>query len=375
MSIIFKIKKNQLLYLVNNLIILKYIFLPRIKSLLNMKKIIFLPLIALIMMSCGGSGNKTEQASDSSSAQGGSVQVDGSSTVYPITEAIAEEFQKINKEVKVTAGESGTGGGMKKFARKEIDIADASRPISAKEDSLCKAAGIEYYELPIAYDGLVVVINPQNTWLTSLTIKELKKIWEPEAQGKITKWNQIRKEWPDLEIHLYGAGTASGTFDYFTEAIVGKAKSCRGDYTGSEDDNVLVQGVSSDKLAMGFFGIHYYNENKDKLKIVAIDDEKDENGKGPIIPSEETVKNATYQPLSRPLFIYVSKEAANRPEITSFVNYYLDNASTVVPETGYITLDKDIYALIKKRFESKISGSLFLTGKSSVGVKLNELYK
>jgi phosphate transport system substrate-binding protein len=341
-----------------------------------MKKIIFIPVIAFMMASCGG-GAKNDKATttDSTTAQGGSVQIDGSSTVYPITEAIAEEFQKVNQGVKVTAGESGTGGGMKKFGRKEIDVADASRPISAKEDSTCKAAGIEYYEIPVAYDGLVVVVNPQNTWVSNITVKELKKIWEPSAQGKITKWNQIRKEWPNEEIHLYGAGTASGTFDYFTEAIVGKAKSCRGDYTGSEDDNVLVQGISSDKLALGFFGIHYYKENKDKLKLLALDDEKDENGKGAILPSEETVKNATYQPLSRPLFIYVSKEAAARSEVDGFVKYYLDNAAAVVPETGYITLEKELYAAIKKRYEAKTTGSLFLTGSSSVGVKLNELYK
>lgn len=341
-----------------------------------MKKIIFIPAIAFMMASCGG-GAKNDKATttDSTAVQGGSVQIDGSSTVYPITEAIAEEFQKANQGVKVTAGESGTGGGMKKFGRKEIDIADASRPISAKEDSTCKTAGIEYYEIPVAYDGLVVVVNPQNTWVSSITVKELKKIWEPAAQGKITKWNQIRKEWPNEEIHLYGAGTASGTFDYFTEAIVGKAKSCRGDYTGSEDDNVLVQGISSDKLALGFFGIHYYKENKEKLKLLALDDEKDENGKGAIIPTEETVKNATYQPLSRPLFIYVSKESAARTEVDGFVKYYLDNAATIVPETGYITLEKELYTAIRKRYEEKVTGSLFLTGSSSVGVKLNELYK
>ncbi|HVD96646.1 MAG TPA: PstS family phosphate ABC transporter substrate-binding protein [Cytophagaceae bacterium] len=337
-----------------------------------MKKIVFfLPVLALLA-SCGGAG-KNDQATGSS--DGGTVQIDGSSTVYPITEAIAEEFQAENKNLKVTAGESGTGGGMKKFGRKEIDICDASRPIKANEDSVATAGGIAYYELPIAYDGLVVVVNPQNTWLSSITVKELKMIWEPGAQGKITKWNQIRKEWPNEEIHLYGAGTASGTFDYFTEAIVGKSKSCRGDYTGSEDDNVLVQGVSSDKLALGFFGFHYYTENKDKLKIVAIDDEKEENGKGPIIPSEETVKNATYQPLSRPLFIYVNKSSAERPEVDGFVKYYLDNAADIVPETGYITLDPAIYAQIKKRYQDKITGSLFLSGKSSVGVKLDELYK
>lgn len=338
-----------------------------------MKKIIFLPFISLLV-ACGG-GTKTETTSDSTSTLGGSIQIDGSSTVYPITEAIAEEFQIENTNVKVTAGESGTGGGMKKFARKEIDVADASRPISAKEDSMCKAAGLEYYEIPVAYDGLAVVVNPQNTWLTSMTVAELKMIWAPEAQGKIMKWNQIRKEWPNEEIHLYGAGTASGTFDYFTEAIVGKSKSCRGDYTGSEDDNVLVQGISTDKLALGFFGIHYYNENKDKLKIIGIDDEKDENGKGAIVPSLETVKNSTYQPLSRPLFIYVSKESAARPEVDNFVKYYLDNAAELVPETGYITLDAALYAQIKKRYEAKTVGSVFLNGTSTVGVNLTESYK
>jgi phosphate transport system substrate-binding protein len=329
-----------------------------------MKKLIFVPVLASLL-SCGGSGNK----------QAGTVQIDGSSTVYPITEAIAEEFQISNKGVKVTAGESGTGGGFKKFLRKEIDIADASRPISVKEDSLCKAAGIEYYELPIAYDGLVVVVNPANTWVTSMTVVELKKIWEPEAQGKITRWNHIRPEWPDEEIHLYGAGTASGTFDYFTEAIVGKSKSCRGDYTGSEDDNVLVQGVSSDKLALGFFGIHYYDENKEKLKVIPIDDENEANGAGPIFPSEATVKNATYQPLSRPLFIYVRQESTERPEVDDFIKYYLDNSVEIVPETGYITLDKELYALIKRRYENKTTGSLFLQEGSTVGVKLNEIYK
>ncbi len=322
-----------------------------------------------MMASCGGNNSQT------GSSAGGTVQIDGSSTVYPITEAIAEEFQSERKAVKVTAGESGTGGGMKKFARKEIDICDASRPIKSNEDSMATANGVAYYELPIAYDGLVIVVNPQNTWLSSITVKELKKIWEPEAQGKITRWNQVRNEWPNEEIHLYGAGTASGTFDYFTEAVVGKSKSCRGDYTGSEDDNVLVQGVSSDKLALGFFGYHYYAENKDKLKIVAIDDENDENGKGAILPSEATVKDGTYQPLSRPLFIYVSQLSTERPEVDDFVKYYLDNAEEIVPETGYITLDKELYALIKKRYEDKKTGSLFLTVESSVGLKLNELYK
>ncbi len=336
------------------------------------KKIIFIPLVAL-MAACGGSKDKNSNGGDSTAAV--TVEIDGSSTVYPITEAIAEEFQVSNKDIKVTVGESGTGGGFKKFIRKEISITDASRPVSKKEDSALTAAGVEYYELPIAYDGLVVVVNPQNTWLTTITVKELKKIWEPEAQGKIVKWNQIRKEWPNEEIHLYGAGTASGTFDYFTEAIVGKAKSCRGDYTGSEDDNVLVQGISSDKLALGFFGIHYYNENKDKLKLIAIDDEKDENGKGPIIPSETTVKDASYQPLSRPLFIYVNAKNAEGSEVNTFVKFYLDNASTLVPETGYIALEKSIYDLVKIRFEKKIKSSVYLNKETTVGLKLEELFK
>jgi len=211
--------------------------------------------------------------------------------------------------------------------------------------------------------------------LESITVKELKKIWEPEAQGKITKWNQIRKEWPNEEIHLYGAGTASGTFDYFTEAIVGKAKSCRGDYTGSEDDNVLVQGIASDKLALGFFGIHYYTANKDKLKLISVDDENDSNGKGAIFPSVATVKDASYQPLSRPLFIYINAKSAEGTEVNTFVKFYLDNAAKLVPETGYIALEKTIYDLIKIRFDKKIKSSVYLNKEKTIGLRLEELFK
>jgi phosphate transport system substrate-binding protein len=234
----------------------------------------------------------------------GEIKVDGSSTVYPITEAVGEEFQKLHPDVKVVVGISGTGGGFKKFCNGETDISNASRPILQKEIDTCAQNGIEYIELPVAYDALSVVVNPRNDWVACMTVAELKKIWEPDAQGKITRWNQVRPEWPDAPLNLYGAGTDSGTFDYFTEAIVGKAKASRGDYTASEDDNVLVQGVANDQYALGYFGLAYYFENQDKLKAVAID-----NGKGCVLPSEETVRNGTYQPLSRPLFIYVSRKA------------------------------------------------------------------
>jgi phosphate transport system substrate-binding protein len=218
------------------------------------------------------------------------VKIDGSSTVFPITEAVAEDFQKAMKgAVKVTVGISGTGGGFKKFCRGEIDIADASRPILEKEMADCKAAGVQYVEMPVAFDALTVVVNPKNNWSNVITVAELKKMWEPAAQAKVTRWNQVNPAWPDEPIKLYGAGADSGTFDYFTEAIVGKAKSSRGDFTASEDDNVLVQGVASDKNGLGFFGFAYYVENQKKLKAVAV-----EAGKGPVIPSEKTVEDGTY---------------------------------------------------------------------------------
>ena len=253
------------------------------------------------------------------------IKIDGSSTVFPITEAVAEEFQKKNSGVRVTVGISGTGGGFKKFCAGEIDISDASRPIKLSEVEICVDNNIKYVELPVAYDGIAVVVNPKNDWVDHLTVKELKKIWEPAAQGKIKKWNQIRPNWPDKEIHLFGAGADSGTYDYFTEAIVGKEHSSRGDFTASEDDNVLVQGISSDQYALGFFGVAYYQENKDRLKLVPIDDENDANGKGPVLPEYDNVVKGTYQPLARPIFIYVSIKSANRPEVQRFVDFYLKN--------------------------------------------------
>ena len=287
----------------------------------------------LLLMACDNSQPASENHGSQNAQLSGAIAIDGSSTVYPITEAVAEEFRAVQPKVKVTVGVSGTGGGFKKFARGETDISDASRPIKDKEKAICNENGISYVELTVAYDGLAVLINPQNDWVDNLTIEELKMLWEPDAQGKIMKWNQIRSEWPDEEIHLFGPGVASGTYDYFTEAIVGESGSSRGDFTASEDDNVLVQGIAGDKYGLGFFGLAYYKENKDKLSLVAVD-----GGNGPVRPSLETVKTGEYSPLSRPLFIYVNSTAVKRQEAVAFVNFYLDNAAELSTEVGYIPL-------------------------------------
>ncbi|MER3422548.1 MAG: protein sphX [Nitrospiraceae bacterium] len=298
------------------------------------------------------------------------VKIDGSSTVFPITEAIAEEFQKANRgTVRVTVGISGTGGGFKKFCRGETDVQDASRPIASEEMEACKKNGIQYYELPVAFDALTVVVNRQNTWLDSITLAELKKIWEPPAQGKITKWNQIRSTWPDAPLKLFGAGSDSGTFDYFTEAVTGKAKASRGDYTASEDDNVLVQGIATDKYALGYIPFAYYEPNKARLKAVSVD-----AGKGPIVPSRETVENGSYQPLSRPLFIYVSKKSADRPEVKKFVEFYLANAAHLAVQVKYVPLPAQAYSLAVEHFNHGKLGTVFQGG-STVGLNIEELLK
>jgi len=284
-----------------------------------------------------GCGSKNESGGQQDRLQG-DVKIDGSSTVYPITEAIAEEFRVDQPDVKVTVGISGTGGGFNKFGRGETDINDASRPIKEQEAADARANDIGFVELKVAYDGLVVVVNPENTWVNDITVEDLKKIWEPSAQEKVTRWNQINSQWPAEEFHLYGPGIASGTYDYFTEVVVGESGSSRGDYTASEDDNVLVQGIAGDKNGLGFFGLAYYEENKAKLKLVGV-----ENDKGVVLPSMETVKNGSYSPLSRPVFIYVSDAAARRPEVAAFVNFYLENAAVLVPDVGYIPLTDEEY--------------------------------
>jgi phosphate transport system substrate-binding protein len=310
-------------------------------------------------------------ASAAAHAQVPLVKVDGSSTVYPITEAVAEEFQKSKKNaVRVTVGISGTGGGFKKFCRGETDIQDASRPILVKEMADCKAAGIKYIELPVAFDALTVVVNPKNTWIKQMTPAELKAMWEPAAQGKITKWNQVNPAWPDASLKLFGAGADSGTFDYFTEAIVHKAKSSRGDFTASEDDNVLVQGVSRDTNALGFFGFAYYEENKDKLKAVPIVNPK---GKA-VTPSIDAVMAGEYEPLSRPIFIYVSAKATERPEVKEFVEYYLKQAAKLTKEVKYVPLGDADYKHALDNFGKKKTGTGF-GGVSEVGVKISDLLK
>jgi len=300
----------------------------------------------------------------------GQIIIDGSSTVFPVTAAAAEEFNKLAPNVRIPVGVSGTGGGFQKFCNGETAIQDASRPISKTEVEACKGKGIEYIELPVAYDGLAVIVSPRNTFVDCLTVAELKKIWEPAAQGQIKTWNQIRPSFPNQPLNLYGAGTDSGTFDYFTQAINGKEKDSRGDYTASEDDNVLVQGVSNDPNALGYFGFAYYVENQSKLKVLGVDDGK---GKGCVKPSIETVNNASYQPLSRPIFIYVKKSEAARPEVKAFVEFYLSTAYTPIIQTtqvGYIALDAPLYEMIIKRFQAGTVGTLFPNG-AEVGSTLD----
>lgn len=296
------------------------------------------------------------------------IQIDGSSTVFPVTEAVAEDFQKGKAgAIKVTVGVSGTGGGFKKFCRGETDISNASRPISKKEMADCKKAGVQYVELPVAYDALTVVVNPQNTWANSLSVAELKKMWEPAAQGKLSNWNQVRSSFPNTPLKLFGPGSDSGTFDYFTEAVVGKAKSSRGDFTASEDDNVLVQGVSRNKGALGYFGFAYYLENQKRVKAVSVD-----GGKGAVAPSPKSVVNGSYQPLSRPIFIYVSAKSLSKPEVREFAQYYLRNAAKLVREVKYIPLPANAYTIGLAHLGKRKVGTVF-GGENEIGLTISEL--
>lgn len=302
-----------------------------------------------------------------------SIKIDGSSTVYPITNAIAAEYQatqtKSNK-TKVEVDISGTGGGFRRFCEGVIDISNASRPILKDEMALCNRNNVRYIELPIAFDALTVVVNPQNNWATDITVAELKKIWEPSAEGKITQWNQVRATWPNRPLTLYGAGKDSGTFDYFTEATVGQARASRNDYTDSEDDNVLVQGVSQDPNALGYFGLAYYEANLNRVKALAID-----NGKESVLPSRQTVEKTQYQPLSRPLFIYINFQSAqNKPQVREFIDFYLQKAPTLVDDIGYIPLPAEGYHLAKVHFNRGKVGTVF-DGKAQLNLTLGELLR
>jgi phosphate transport system substrate-binding protein len=348
------------------------------KSFTNLVGVFSSLAMATTLAACGGGGEQSNAgaggsspgpASSPASTLGGTVLIDGSSTVFPISEAMAEEFQKANPNVKVTVGSSGTGGGFKKFCAGETDITGASRPIKPSEVELCKKGKIDYVELPVAFDGLSVVVNPKNTFAKCLKVDELKKMWEPAAQGKVKTWKQIRPDFPAQPLGLYGAGTDSGTYDYFTKAIVGEEGKSRGDFTASEDDNVLVQGVSSDVNGLAFFGYAYYVENKEKVQLVGID-----AGKGCVEPSPETIANGTYEPLSRPEFIYVKKTALDKPEVLAMTKFYVDPANAkFVDEVGYVSLPAPVEAKVNARLEARTIGSVFEGKGSTAGVKLEEI--
>jgi phosphate transport system substrate-binding protein len=311
-------------------------------------------ILTVAIAACGGGG---DGGTGSPAPQ--IIRADGSSTVFPIGEAVAEEFQREQRDIRVTVGVSGTGGGFQKFCRGETDVSNASRPIRPAEIEACAQAGVTFIELPIAYDGLAVVVNPQNTWVDHVTVAELRRLWEPGAEKNVTRWSQVRAGWPDREVHLFGAGVDSGTFDYFTEAINGKEKASRGDYTSSEDDNLIVQGVAGDVNALGYFGYAYYEENKNQLKLVPIDDQNDANGKGPIAPSPGTVRNGTYRPLSRPLFIYVNETSLGRPEVKAFIDFHLNQGHGLVSEVGYVPLTEREQQLVTERYNARTSGTLY----------------
>lgn len=322
----------------------------------------------------GAGETVSDSSSDDQSAESedaeteeGRIAIDGSSTVYPITQPMAEEFSLDREGVQIPVGVSGTGGGFEKFCAGETDISDASRPIKPEEAEVCAENGIEYVELPIAFDGLSVVVNPENDWAECLTVDHLNTIWDPASEDEITNWNQVDDSFPDAPLELYGPGTDSGTYDYFTSVINGEEGASRGDFQGSEDDNVLVQGVAGDQNALGFFGYAYYLENEDMLSLVGID-----NGDGCVQPSPETIEDGSYQPLSRPVFIYVNADALDRPLVEEFVDFYLTDGQEIIPEVGYIPLPEDLYTALQERVDSRTTGSVF-EGGSVEGVQVEDL--
>jgi phosphate transport system substrate-binding protein len=351
-------------------------------SLLIWKSRNYLSLIVLLvgsmfLVACGNSPDQLETISDPSGIQSkevskevavevekindmselrGDIAIDGSSTVFPIVEAVAEEFGILTGgNVRVTVGISGTGGGFKKFCNSETDVSDASRPIKQKEVDMCSLEGVKYIELPVAIDGLTVMVNKSNDFVECMTIDELNKIWSPESEDVVTTWDQIRPEWPNEKMDLYAPGVDSGTFDYFTETVNGESQASRGDFTASENDNVLIQGISGSKYSLGYFGYAYYAENIDKLKAVAID-----GGNGCVIPNDEVINDGTYAPLSRPLFIYVSQDSSDTPHGSEFVKYFLGaEGQTLVAESGYIPFPQEVYDFGMTKFLDGITGTVF----------------
>ncbi|PKB82593.1 MAG: hypothetical protein BZY88_03935 [SAR202 cluster bacterium Io17-Chloro-G9] len=329
------------------------------------RMVILVPLI--LILACGGSsqGPDTGAGTDSrplaEPAEGlaglkGTIIIDGSSTVFPISEAVAEEFGILTGgAVRVAVGLSGTGGGFKKFCAGEMDITNASRAIKANEVELCVQGGVEFIELPVANDGLTVMVNPANEFAECITIEALHTIWSPEAEGRVTRWNQVRPDWPDQRLQLYGPGVDSGTFDYFTETVNGEAQASRGDFTASEDDNVLVQGISGDKNSLGYFGYAYFSENSQRLRALAVD-----GGQGCVYPTTETINDGSYAPLARPLFVYVAKSSVEKPLVLEFMRFYLSpQGRELVSEVGYIPFMPEVYDLALARLNQGLAGTLF----------------
>jgi phosphate transport system substrate-binding protein len=327
--------------------------------------------VALILLTAllSGCGAGKNASTVSTGAEAPVIRIDGSSTVFPIAEAVAEEFQLSQRgRVRVTVGLSGTGGGFNKLCRGDGEISNASRPILQEEIQACRAAGIGFIELPIAFDAITVVVHPQNGWVESLSVADLKKIWEPAAQATILRWNQVRPEWPDEPLMLFGPGADSGTFDYFTEAVVGEAKSSRGDFTASEDDNVLVQGVENNKNSLGYFGLAYYVSHQERMRAVPI-----VNSRGAaILPSIASATDGSYEPLSRPLFIYVSATAARRPEVRQFIEFYMNEGPPLAAEAGFVPLPERASQVALEHFQDGRLGSVF-GGTPEVGVTIEEL--
>jgi phosphate transport system substrate-binding protein len=323
---------------------------------------------AVVLAACGGESNGIL----ASSRGGAHVTLDGSSTVFPISEAVAEEFQKAHPSIRLTVGISGTGGGFQRFCHGETDITEASRPITTTEVDACARLHVEYIELPIAYDGIAIVVNPRATWIGSIAVAELKRMWEPAAQGRVNKWSDVRSGWPDKELHLFGAGIDSGTYDYFTLAVTGTTKASRGDFTSSEDDNVLVQGVANDEGALGFVPFSYYENNRSLLKLLPVDDGEPANGDTPVLPTPDSIRTGAYRPLSRPVFIYVSKTAAERATVQQFVEFYLAQAEALSREVHYVGLGPRVYEEVGRRFAERKTGSVF-AGAGAIGLTIEEL--
>lgn len=332
----------------------------------NLIRLSYAAACAVLSAACAGCWS-TPQAPDPTAPI---LVIDGSSTVYPTAEAVAEALLERGLESRITVGISGTGGGLRKLCAGESTIATASRPIRTPEEQACAANHVAYVELPFGWDGVAVVVNPANTWTKSLTVAQLRTIWAPAAQGTVTTWRQVDPSWPDEPIHLYGAGVDSGTYDYFTRAIVGSEHSSRGDFTASEDDNILVQGISADRGALGFMGLDYTTDAADRMRIVPIDDGDPRNGDGPILPTPSTVADATYQPLTRPVFLYVRADQAKRPDVQAFVRLLLGaEGRRLMTELGEVALSEPLTAAVRARFDAGTTGTMF-PGGSQVGVEL-----